>query len=95
MAVVDGYWATAGSSNIDPFSLWLGREANLVVRDAGFAESLRACLLQEMAQGAHPVAHAAWRKQGVWAHVLARASYAAVLFMTSVFGYARGRDGDV
>ncbi len=95
VAVVDSYWATVGSSNIDPFSLWLGREANLVVRDAGFAESLRASLLQEMEQGAHPVAYAAWRKQGVWTHLLARASYAAVLFLTSVFGYARGRDGDV
>ncbi|MDD5181219.1 MAG: cardiolipin synthase ClsB [Gallionellaceae bacterium] len=95
VAVVDGCWATVGSSNIDPFSLWLGREANLVVRDAGFAESLRASLLQEMEQGAHPVAHAAWRKQGVWMHLLARASYAAVLFLTSVFGYARGREGDI
>jgi len=36
VAVVDGYWATVGSSNIDPFSRWLAREANLVVRDAGF-----------------------------------------------------------
>ena len=92
VAVVDGYWATVGSSNIDPFSLWLAREANLVVRDAGFAESLRASLLHEIAQGAHPVAPATWRKQGMWRHLLARASYAAVLFLASVFGYARGRD---
>ena len=95
VAVVDGCWATVGSSNIDPFSLWLGREANLAVRDAGFAESLRASLLQEMEQGAHSVAYTAWRKQGVWARLLARVSYAAVLFLTSVFGYARGREGDV
>ncbi len=95
VAVVDGYWATVGSSNIDPFSLWLGREANLVVCDAGFAESLYASLLHEMSHGAHPVAKASWRKQGVWAHLLARVSYAAVLFLTSVFGYARGREGDV
>ncbi|TAN74754.1 MAG: cardiolipin synthase ClsB, partial [Gallionella sp.] len=30
IAVVDGQWATVGSSNIDPFSLLLAREANLV-----------------------------------------------------------------
>ena len=95
VAVVDGYWATVGSYNIDPFSLWLGREANLVVRDAEFAESLRASLLQEMEQGALPVAHADWRKRGMWMHVLARVSYAVVLFLTSIFGYARGRDGDI
>ena len=34
VAVVDGHWATVGSSNIDPFSLLLAREANLVVDDA-------------------------------------------------------------
>lgn len=95
VAVVDGCWATVGSSNIDPFSLWLGREANLAVRDAEFAQSLRTSLLQEMGQGAHPVGHDTWRKQGAWVHLLARASYAAVLFLASVFGYARGRDGDV
>jgi cardiolipin synthase len=92
VAVVDAYWVTVGSSNIDPFSLWLAREANLVVRDAGFALALRASLLNEMVQGAHPVAHVAWRKQGIWMRLLARASYAVVLFLTGVLGYARGRD---
>ena len=92
VAVVDGYWATVGSSNIDPFSLWLAREANIVVSDAGFAEALRTSLLREITQNAHPVVHAAWRKQSVWTHLLARASYALVLFLTGVFGYARGHD---
>lgn len=41
VAVVDGNWATVGSSNLDPFSLLLAREANLVVRDAPFARDLR------------------------------------------------------
>jgi cardiolipin synthase A/B len=40
VAVVDDDWATVGSSNIDPLSLLLNLEANVVVRDAGFAESL-------------------------------------------------------
>lgn len=40
VAVVDGHWATVGSSNIDPLSLLLNLEANVVVRDAGFAEAL-------------------------------------------------------
>jgi cardiolipin synthase len=33
VAVIDRHWATVGSSNIDPFSLFLAREANLVVWD--------------------------------------------------------------
>ena len=40
VAVVDDDWATVGSSNIDPLSLLLNLEANLIVRDEGFAEHL-------------------------------------------------------
>ncbi|RTL43894.1 MAG: cardiolipin synthase ClsB [Burkholderiales bacterium] len=40
VAVVDGTWATVGSSNIDPLSLLLNLEANVVVRDASFAARL-------------------------------------------------------
>jgi cardiolipin synthase A/B len=45
VAVVDAYsaraWATVGSSNLDPLSLLLAREANVVVRDTVFATELR------------------------------------------------------
>ena len=34
--MVDDNWATVGSSNIDPFSLLLAREANVFVRNAEF-----------------------------------------------------------
>ena len=40
VACVDGEWSTVGSSNIDPLSLLLNLEANVVVRDAGFAAQL-------------------------------------------------------
>ncbi len=42
VAVVDADWATVGSSNIDPLSLVLNLEANVVVRDAAFAQTLAA-----------------------------------------------------
>ena len=51
VAVVDDHWATVGSSNIDPFSLLLSREANVVVTDTAFARQLRASLEQAMAEG--------------------------------------------
>jgi cardiolipin synthase len=41
VAVVDDHWATVGSSNLDPTSLGLNLEANVVVRDAVFARQLR------------------------------------------------------
>jgi cardiolipin synthase A/B len=40
VALVDDDWATVGSSNIDPLSLLLNLEANVVVRDAAFAQTL-------------------------------------------------------
>ena len=92
VAVVDGYWATVGSSNIDPFSLWLAREANLVVRDAGFAESLRANLLQEIAHSARLISPSVWREHSIWTRLLMRISYAMIRFLTGVIGYARGQD---
>jgi cardiolipin synthase len=48
VAVVDGHWATVGSSNLDPLSLLLAREANVVVEDAAFARDLRTSLLHAM-----------------------------------------------
>lgn len=42
VALVDDDWATVGSSNIDPLSLLLNLEANVVVRDADFTRELAA-----------------------------------------------------
>lgn len=44
VAVVDEDWATVGSSNIDPLSLLLAREANVIVRDRAFCGQLRAAI---------------------------------------------------
>ncbi len=56
-------WLTIGSSNIDPFSLLLAREANVIVRDAVLAAELRARIERAMAEGGRPVR---------WSHVVAR-----------------------
>jgi cardiolipin synthase len=49
VAVIDSVWATVGSSNLDPLSLLLAREANIVMQDADFAQNLRQRLLLAMA----------------------------------------------
>lgn len=41
VAIVDGIWTTVGSTNLDPLSLSLNLEANVVIRDAEFAGTLR------------------------------------------------------
>jgi len=55
VAVIDDQWVTVGSSNIDPLSLLLAREANVVVRDAGFAATLKSKLEQALRLQARPV----------------------------------------
>ncbi len=51
VAVIDGEWATVGSSNYDGLSLFVNQEANIVVRDAGFAASLREHIMTGVAEG--------------------------------------------
>ena len=60
VAVIDGHWATVGSSNLEPLSLLLAREANVVVDDVDFAQDLRARLLHAMTQGGVRVDAAAY-----------------------------------
>ena len=45
VAVKDEYWATVGSSNLDPLSLSLNLEANVVIHDRTFTGQLRDNLL--------------------------------------------------
>ncbi|MHB1249625.1 MAG: cardiolipin synthase ClsB [Polaromonas sp.] len=79
VAVVDGHWATVGSSNLDPLSLLLAREANVVVESAVFAEDLRDRLFQAMASHGQRMDPAAYshrplgqRLQGWLAYALMR-----------------------
>ncbi len=54
VAVIDDY-AMVGSSNMDPFSLLLAREANVYVQDAGFAGTLKAAIETEVQSDAQRV----------------------------------------
>ena len=64
VAVFDGRVATVGSSNIDPLSLGLAREANVFVDDAAFAAELRLSLHQAIEKEARPVPANYWRRLG-------------------------------
>lgn len=86
VAVVDGEWATVGSFNIDPFSLLLAREANLVVRDAGFAGALHRSLWNAIERDGRRVELA---RAGLFKRILARMSYGLVRFIIGVLGISR------
>jgi cardiolipin synthase len=87
VAVVDGRWATVGSSNIDPLSLMLAREANIVVEDRKFAQELRESLLERVVDGARPVARARWRRQPLHLRVRIWVAYGIARFFIGWFGY--------
>ncbi|MGE4241831.1 cardiolipin synthase ClsB [Ramlibacter sp.] len=66
VAVVDGRWATVGSSNLDPLSLLLAREANVMVEDAAFAQRLRQRLLRAMRDDGTRLDAAAYESRSGW-----------------------------
>ena len=49
--------ATVGSSNLDPFSLLLAREANVLIDDAVFTQTLRQSLETAMTHGSKVIEH--------------------------------------
>ncbi|MCX5590340.1 cardiolipin synthase ClsB [Alcaligenes endophyticus] len=63
VAVIDGY-AMVGSSNLDPFSLLLAREANLLLADTDFTRRLRTILEHELSTHASQVAADVWLRRG-------------------------------
>jgi len=86
VAVVDD-WATVGSSNIDPFSLLLAREANVVIFDVGFAAELRGRLLAAMADGGKPVEREQLERRSVWQRFKGWVAYRALRFGVIVSGH--------
>lgn len=87
VAVIDGEWATVGSSNIDPFSLLLAKEANLVVRDRDFARTLRRSILDAIAQGAREMRADELSEHGWPVRLLRWLSYGLVRALVGLTGY--------
>src|SRR6267142_4652985 len=87
VAVIDGHWATVGSSNIDPFSLLLAREANVVVEDRRFAAELRSRLRADIEHGARVVAKTRWFRQPLWKRVPNWIGYGLARFAIGMFGF--------
>ncbi|WP_459618582.1 cardiolipin synthase ClsB [Bordetella sp. 2513F-2] len=73
VACVDGHWATVGSSNLDPFSLALNLEANVVIHDPEFNTTLRASLdrlIREHCRMAQPSRPPARSLRRLWVGVV-------------------------
>lgn len=88
VGVVDHQWATVGSANLDPFSLLVAREANVVVFDADFCALLETQLLTSIKMHSIEITEAHWAQRSGW-HRLLRTLSARLLFrLLSLTRYA-------
>ncbi|WP_126447572.1 cardiolipin synthase ClsB [Sterolibacteriaceae bacterium J5B] len=87
VGAIDGDWATVGSSNIDPFSLLLAREANVIIEDGRFTDLLRASLERAIREDAVEITAAEFRRRGRLARTLRWLAYGLVRLMLGVTRY--------
>ncbi|UCV08419.1 cardiolipin synthase ClsB [Dechloromonas denitrificans] len=87
VAVIDGQWATVGSSNIDPFSLLLAKEANLVIHDAVFAGQLQASIKAALTSGGREIRRDDLSRQPWHSHFMRWLSYGLVRILVGLTGY--------
>jgi cardiolipin synthase len=62
--VIDGVWATVGSTNLDNRSFALNEELNVAVYDAGVAQRLESVFTQDLANS-RPVTYKDWSRRGL------------------------------
>ena len=86
VAVIDGRLATVGSSNIDPFSLALAREANVFVDDRPFAAELRRSLCDEIENRARAVPRNYWARLSLQLKARIWLSYRIARLLMIVYG---------
>lgn len=69
VALADDEWSTVGSSNLDPLSLSLNLEANLVIRDPEFGRTLRGRLDWLVERHCRQMERGVSRNPGLWRFV--------------------------
>jgi cardiolipin synthase len=92
VAVIDRAWATVGSSNIDPFSLLMAREANVVVDDERFAGELRASLERALTEGSRQVRPEHWHHRPWPDRVAHWTCYGCARLLTGLFAYGPAQE---
>ena len=91
VAVIDGDWSTVGSSNIDPFSMMLAREANIMVQDKAFANELRTDILESIREGAFKISAQDWSHGNQFKRFLSWLVYGLVRLFMGIIGYSNER----
>ncbi len=91
VAVIDGRWSTVGSSNIDPLSLLLAREANVFVRDGAFSARLRDDLLRAIREDASQIRLENLQQARPAQRLLPWMAFGMVRVLMAVTGYGGSR----
>jgi len=91
VAVFDRKRASVGSSNIDPFSLLLAREANVFVNDRAFAGELRDSIERAMNAGARVLPAQQWKRRPWWQRLRIRFAYGVARLLISFAGFEKYR----
>jgi cardiolipin synthase len=91
VAVFDGRVATVGSSNIDPLSLGVAREANVFVDDLAFAAELRASLHEAIENRARSVPANYWARLTIRLKARIWLSYRFARLLMTIYGFDRLR----
>ena len=88
VAVIDEKWAMVGSSNIDPFSLLMSREANILVQDTDFTTELRQDIQRAIESGASLVSADDWEHHHYFKRFISWLVYGLVRVMIGLAGYS-------
>lgn len=89
VAVVDSKWATVGSSNIDPFSLLLAREGNVLIQDTRFGRELRNDMLKKLEENTVKVEPLHLKAQPWLLRILPGICYQLMRMVMGLLGYGK------
>ena len=79
VAMVDEDWSTVGSSNLDPLSLMMAREANIVTHSRALAQELKAHIEDAIVTGSTRVKRADIKRRSCYNRCLDWLAYGSVL----------------
>jgi cardiolipin synthase A/B len=87
VAVVDRRWATVGSTNLDPLSMLLAREANVTTTDRRFSSLLHDCLDDIVRRAGQPLDAKTLRQRPWHDRALDRVAFGVMRISLFITGY--------
>jgi len=89
VAVIDSNWATVGSSNIDPFSLLMAHEANIIVKNRAFSQQLKKELDTLIKEGATKITVQEWEHASIFKRMASWIAYGMIRLFLGITGHAK------